>query len=352
MDGILIIDKPEGITSHDVVARCRRILRTKRIGHTGTLDPFATGVMVVLVGRATRLAQFLDRDAKEYEALVRFGFETDTGDRTGTPKDSAISDFRFQISKEDVEAVLPEFRGEIRQAPPMYSAKKVEGKKLYELARQGVEIERQPVKVKIYELELSESQDSSSKFQVPSSKFQVPRPKTQVPRPKSPDPSPKSEAIDSEPGTWNLELGTWNLGLGTWDLGLKVSCSAGTYIRVLAEDIGKKIGVGAHLAELRRTKAGKFAIERSVTLEELEKAAAENRLAEVLISMNEAVSHLAEVKLSAEEAAKIKNGVKLRRGAGEFEDGAVLRLTEEGNLLAIGFYRAAEKVVQPKLGLV
>jgi tRNA pseudouridine55 synthase len=249
----------------------------------------------------------LDKDAKEYLATVRFGFETDTGDRTGAPKGGAISDFGFQISNKDVEAVLPEFRGEIQQTPPMYSAKKVEGKKLYELARKGVEIERQPVKITNYELRIT-NYESERKIN--------------------------------------------DLGVETWDLGLKVACSAGTYIRVLAEDIGKKLGVGAHLAELRRTKAGKFAIERSVTLEELEKAVAENRLAEVLISMNEAVSHLAEVKLSADEAAKIKNGMKLKGEWGEFKDGEFLRLTEEGILLAIGFYRAAEKVVQPRLVLV
>ena len=322
MDGILIIDKPEGITSHDVVARCRRILRTKRIGHTGTLDPFATGVMVVLVGRATRLAQFLDKDAKEYVATVRFGFETDTGDRTGSRKSQASSP--KSISAEDAEAVLPDFRGEIWQTPPMYSAKKVEGKKLYELARKGIEIERQPVKITIYQLELIEPGVESR----------------------------KPEEKDLEHGTWNTEHGTPDPGLGTWDLGLKVSCSAGTYIRVLAEDIGRKLETDAHLAELRRTGAGKFGIEQSVTLEELEKIVAENRLAEVLISMNEAVSHLAEVKLSAEEAAKIKNGVRLKRASEEFKNGEFLRLTEDGNLLAIGFYSGTEKVVQPKLVLV
>ena len=144
-DGILIIDKPEGWTSHDVVGKTRKILRTKRIGHTGTLDPFATGVLVILVGKATRLAQFLDKDRKEYEAEIAFGFETDTGDRTGSSKFQVPSS-KF-LSVEDIGKVLPEFRGEIWQTPPMYSAKKVEGKKLYELARKGIEIERKPVKV-------------------------------------------------------------------------------------------------------------------------------------------------------------------------------------------------------------
>lgn len=315
IDGILIIDKPAGITSHDVVARCRRILKTKRIGHTGTLDPFATGVMVILVGKATRLAQFLDKDAKEYEALVRFGFETETGDRTGSPKSevpslkSQVSGSGLQVSSEAIEEVLPEFRGEILQIPPMYSAKKVEGKKLYELARKGIEIERKPVRVTIYDLQIT-NYDSTKKSN--------------------------------------------DLGLETHDLGLKVACSAGTYIRVLAEDIGKKLSVGAHLAELRRTKAGKFGIEKSVTLEKLEEivAAEENALAEVLISMSEAVSHLPQVKLSSAEAGKIKNGVKLKRNSDELKDGVFLRLTEDENLLAIGFYDEAEKTVQPKLVLV
>ena len=310
-DGILIIDKPAGITSHDVVARCRRILKTKRIGHTGTLDPFATGVMVVLVGKATRLAQFLDKDAKEYEATVRFGFETDTGDRTGKKKEEEKGrKGEREIIKEEIEMVLKDFRGEILQTPPMFSAKKVDGKKLYELARKGIEIERKPVKLNISQLELLELRVES------------------------------------------FESGETDSRLSTLDSRLLVACSAGTYIRVLAEDIGKKLKTGAHLAELRRTRAGKFGIEKSVTLEKLEETVAENKLSEVLISTNEAVSHLKEVKLSAEEVAKIKNGVKLKRVSDQLKDGEVLRLTEGGNLLGVGFYNKAEKTVQPKLVLV
>src|SRR4051812_20905546 len=135
MDGILIIDKPAGITSHDVVARVRRILTTRRVGHTGTLDPFATGVMVVLVGKATRLAQFLDKDEKEYVAALRLGFETDTGDARGNQK--AEPDSQKTIASKDIETVLPQFTGELIKTPPMYSAKKVAGKKLYEHARKG-----------------------------------------------------------------------------------------------------------------------------------------------------------------------------------------------------------------------
>src|SRR6476620_2667861 len=145
MDGLLIIDKPEGLTSHDVVARVRRILKTKRVGHTGTLDPFATGVLVLLIGKATRLAQFLDKDEKEYEAIIQFGYETDTGDRTGKPKTEDAPPRPGKIA--ELKKALPEVIGEIEQIPPMYSAKKIEGKKLYELARQGKKVERKPIKV-------------------------------------------------------------------------------------------------------------------------------------------------------------------------------------------------------------
>lgn len=314
MDGILIIDKPAGITSHDVVARCRRILRTKRIGHTGTLDPFATGVVVILVEKATRLAQFLDKDAKEYEAVARFGFETDTGDRTGELR---ITNYELRdVSIDEIEAVLPEFRGEILQTPPMYSAKKVEGKKLYELARKGIEIERKAVKVNIYELSSGLMENGKRKTE--------------------------NEAVKTE----SADLPA------TFDIKFKVVCSAGTYIRTLAEDIGKKIGIGAHLAELRRTKAGKFSIENAVTLGKLEEIVKENNLNEIFVSTNEAVSQLAEVSLSEEEIAKIKNGMALQKDLKNSKNNDFLRLTDGEKLLAIGFYNEAEKKVQPKMVLV
>src|SRR5215204_3741546 len=152
MDGILIIDKPAGRTSHDVVARARRLLREKRVGHTGTLDPFATGVLVLLVGRATRLAQFLSGAEKEYEATVRLGFATDTGDLTGERRGEA-TELAEARGRERIEPALRSLRGEIEQVPPMYSAKKVGGRKLYELARRGEEVERESVRVTIRELE-------------------------------------------------------------------------------------------------------------------------------------------------------------------------------------------------------
>src|SRR5450759_4443407 len=213
MDGMLIIDKPAGMTSHDVVAR---------VGHTGTLDPFATGVLVVLVGRATRLAQYLSGAEKEYEAVIRLGYATDTGDVTGARVEGDKSEFQAKaqspqsIREEDIETALASLRGEIEQTPPMYSAKKIAGRKLYELARRGEEVERKPVRVTVKEFE--------------------------------------AIAHDGDP------LLTANDD-GSRDLNVRVVCSAGTYIRALAEDFGKRLGVGAHVASLRRTRAGQFKIE-------------------------------------------------------------------------------------------
>lgn len=313
MDGILIIDKPAGITSHDVVARCRRILKIKRVGHTGTLDPFATGVVVILIGKATRLAQFLDKDAKEYEAVVRLGFETETGDRTGELR---ITNYELRaVTAAEIENVLKDFRGEIEQTPPMYSAKKVEGKKLYELARKGVEIERKPVNITIYELELIES--------------------------------------GQLPETSSNEQRTKDEGQRTKDFSLRVVCSAGTYIRALAEDIGRKLETGAHLAELRRTRAGKFDLSRAVTLDELEEIVAANKLGENLISMNEALAHLPEITLTDEEVRKTQNGLKLKFESAETGNNQAFRLIGESeNLVAVGFYNEAEKTIQPKVVLV
>src|SRR5262245_3766978 len=150
INGTLVIDKPAGMTSHDVVVQVRRIIGERRVGHTGTLDPFATGVLVVLIGKATRLLQFLSGVEKEYEAVIRFGYATDTGDATGQ-RVGGSQQTSQSLAAADIEAAMAESRGEIDQIPPMYSAKKVKGQKLYELARRGEQIERAPVKVTIYE---------------------------------------------------------------------------------------------------------------------------------------------------------------------------------------------------------
>jgi len=200
MDGVLIIDKPAGITSHDVVAIVRRTIGERRVGHTGTLDPFATGVLVVLVGRATRLAQFLSGAEKEYEAMIRLGYATDTGDATGERR---TTDFTTEaqrpteIRREEIEAALASLRGEIEQTPPMYSAKKIAGKKLYELARRGEEVERKAVRITVREF----------------------------------------EALPSESAVLKISDDS------TSDLAVRVVCSAGTYVRTLAESVGERLGV-------------------------------------------------------------------------------------------------------------
>lgn len=299
MDGILIIDKPAGITSHDVVARVRRILKTKKVGHTGTLDPFATGVMVVVVGKATRLAQFLDKDEKEYRAVMKLGFETDTGDGTGRPRIAERARQSEEVAEvlatADPAKILDGYRGEIEQVPPMYSAKKVEGKKLYELARRGEEVERRAVTVTISKLELLSR--------------------------------PAEDEIESV-----------------------VACSAGTYVRVLAEDIGRRLGVGAHLTELQRTRAGRFSLSRAVTLDEL---AEESDPASCLLPMESAVEHLASVSLNADRSAKTRGGLSTRIHDAQFADGQTIRiLDEKGSLIAIGVYDEAEISVRPKVVLV
>ncbi len=295
MDGILVIDKPEGITSHDVVARLRRILKTKKIGHTGTLDPFATGVMTVLVGKATRLAQFLDKDEKEYEAVIQFGWETDSGDRTGSPRSKVPSP--TSVAGGDLRQLLDLFRGEIEQTPPMYSAKKIEGKKLYELAREGKTVERKAVIVFISKLELIDD--------------------------------------DAEPRSEHRIL---------------VACSAGTYIRTLAEDIGRKIGVGAHLSELRRTRSGRFEISESIALNELaELPQPEERL----LPIETAVEHLANFTLREERIEKTRSGMSTRiSGDADFRTDEPIKMTSPaGELIAIGYFDPAEYCIRPKLVL-
>jgi tRNA pseudouridine55 synthase len=311
MNGILVIDKPAGFTSHDVVNKVRRILRTKSVGHTGTLDPFATGVLVILVGKATRLAQFLDKSEKEYLATVRFGFATDTGDLTGemTYAGTGVP----PMNLDELEAVLAKFRGEIQQKPPMYSAKKIEGKKLYELARKGIEIERKAVPVKISELEAVFDQNADlSKFQ--NGNF-------------------------------------YRYGEGSFELDIKVVCSAGTYIRVLAEDLGTEFKVGGHLSALRRTRAGFFEIRQAVTLDELEKLAAENEVEKVLVSPADALEHLSLLTLNKEQVQRIVNGMKVR--AENLKDNEFVRMCDEAkNLIAVGIFNEQEQSVQPRVVLV
>ena len=298
-DGILVIDKPADWTSHDVVAKVRKLMRTRRVGHTGTLDPFATGVLVVCLNRATRLAQFLTGDDKEYLATVRFGYATDTGDLTGNAT-GPVTDARH-LTAEMIEAMLAPLRGRIRQIPPMYSAKKVGGVKLYEMARRGEEIERAAIEVEIKKLELT-----------------------------------NGALLQAEDA-------------GCADFNLRVVCSSGTYIRALAEDIGRALGIGAHLTQLRRTRAGRCDLSRAVTLERLAELAEAGRTEAALISMTEALA-MPEVRLNAEEAARVAHGNTVRRAV-DYPAGTLLQLTDGQQLLAVAEYRADSRTLQPRVVL-
>ena len=311
MTGILIIDKPVGWTSHDVVARVRKLLGVRRVGHTGTLDPFATGVLVVLTGRATRLAQFMADAVKEYEATIRFGYATDTGDLTGTPRSTVSFHLPPSAWREgEVEAALQSLRGESQQVPPMYSAKKVEGRKLYEFARQGVEVERRPRPVIIHELEAQRQGSTLLQF--------------------------------------NDD--------GTCDIQVRVVCSAGTYIRVLAESIGERLGTGAHLASLRRTRAGAFHIKQAIDLDGLTEMIKANpaSVLRLLLSPDAGLVHLPSVNLTAAEACRAQHGMAIQVDqAVRWESNQQVRLHDEyGSLIGVGVYSAASNRLQPRVLLM
>ena len=237
--GVLIVNKSEGMTSHDVVNRIRRLYNTKRVGHTGTLDPMATGVLVVLVGRAAKAAEYLTADTKAYRATLRLGITTDTEDVTG----KTLTESDSLPSREKVDEAVQSFIGDIMQTPPMYSALKVGGKKLYELAREGVEIEREARPITIHSLSSTPTERDS-------------------------------------------------------DYILEVSCSSGTYIRTLCADIGAKLACGGAMATLCRTRAGDFDISNSHTLEELEAMSIDERLS-LLMPTVSLFSSLPEVRLPA-----------------------------------------------------
>lgn len=305
MDGVLVIDKPAGMTSHDVVARTRHILHERRVGHTGTLDPFATGVLVILLGKATRLAQFLSSVDKEYDAIIRLGYATDTGDRTGTPIPGP-PEKPGNFTEEEVETALQSLRGDIDQVPPMYSAKKVEGRKLYELARRGESIERKPVRVCIYD-------------------FAAIRPEGQLIKD-------------------NLD--------GTFDFHARVSCSSGTYVRTLAEDFGTRLYVGAHLAELRRTRVGDLEITQAITLDQLKLHFAEQSLGNVVLPLNAALSRLPFVHLTAEDVRRANHGRDVPVAEADWTDGENVKMCDaDEELIAVGQYDANAKRLHPRVVL-
>jgi tRNA pseudouridine55 synthase len=275
VDGVLVVDKPGGPTSHDVVDRVRRALRTRRVGHTGTLDPFATGVLPVCVGRATRLARFLSGGEKEYVATVRLGFATTTDDRTGEPLGAPVP---VDTTPEALAAALDGLMGSFDQVPPAFSAKHVGGRRLYELARRGVAVPRAATPVTVHAIRL--------------------------------------------------------LGREADTVEIAVRCSAGTYVRALARDLGERLGTGAHLTALRRTRSGPFDLSQSVSGDDLAGAV------ERMIPLARLLLHLPAVTVAAEGRRLVGHGREL--GPGDvvegFPEGPVERvrvLDESGALLAL-----------------
>lgn len=277
-NGFIVIDKPVGVTSHDVVSKVRRALNMKKVGHTGTLDPFATGVLPVAVGEGTKAIQFLDESEKEYRAVLRLGVATDTQDLTG--KVLAERDWSH-LKPADLERVARGFLGRQKQLPPMFSAIKQGGVPLYKLARKGVEVEREAREVEIFSL-------SFDWIRLPEACFTV-------------------------------------------------RCSRGTYVRTLANDLGEALNCGAHLLELRRTRSGLFAESGAVTLEELAEAVDKERL---IMPLDRALEHLKAVNLTEEGGRKVKNGVVPNQAGFEafpegLEAGEQVRLYQGESLAAV-----------------
>ncbi len=284
MEGILNLNKPSGLTSHDAVLQIRRLLGKEKVGHSGTLDPLASGVLPLCIGRGTRIARFISAGSKEYRTVARLGLETDTLDRSGRV---LVRHDAGQITAEQIEETLADFRGLIEQIPPMFSALKRNGQPLYKLARQGITVDRPPRRVQIYSLKL----------------------------------------IDFSPPYFTLEI----------------ECSSGTYVRSLLADIGKKLGCGAVLWELLRTRCGSFQLKDSLSLEEAKELAAQKQLPSALTSLNQTLTHLPRAVVNEAAVRLIQNGVSLsEKSLLEFplkpvEEGTLLRLlSPEHELLALG----------------
>jgi tRNA pseudouridine55 synthase len=283
--GVLPIDKPEGPTSHDVVAIARRALGERRIGHTGTLDPFATGLLLLCIGNATRIAEYLTALPKTYEATLRLGQTTDTDDLTGEV--IASNDALGDVDEDAVRAAFAAQMGTIRQIPPRYSAKKVAGRRMYESARAGDEVERTPVEVTISGIDV-----------------------TRIAPP---------------------------------EVDFTVDCSSGTYIRAIARDVGETLGIGAHLTALRRTRIGVFDVRAAIGLDDLADRAAVQR---ILLAPAAALAHLPAVVLGDDAVAAIGNGRAVDAPTDLAAAGPIRLMSEGGALLAIAERRA--DTLQPR----
>ncbi len=289
MTGVLILDKPADFTSFDAVAVCRRLCHERKIGHTGTLDPMATGVLPLLLGKATRAASLLEDTDKEYEAGFRLGLSTDTEDSTGKVLETSDT----PVSRELLESLLPRFRGEIMQVPPMYSAVSKDGKRLYELARKGIEVERDARPVTIFKLELTEYHEETREGK------------------------------------------------------LTVSCSKGTYIRTLIADLAKAAGSLGVMTALRRTKACGFTLADAITLDEAKALSEAGTLEEKLRPVESLFVHLPAITVSGAQAARFGNGGQLdlkRIPAFRKQnppDGEIVRVRgEKGEFLGLGQVQA------------
>ena len=275
MNGIIIVDKPPEWTSHDVVAKLRGALKMKRVGHGGTLDPMATGVLPIFVGRATRAAQFCESADKEYIAGLKLGIVTDTQDTTG----KVLSECQSTASESELQNTISNFLGAQKQIPPMYSAIKQNGKKLYELARQGIEVERPSRDIFISEIELLSGSHSVIAAEPVLNLIQ-----------KDQSPAEKGSIEGS-------------------DFLLRVACSKGTYIRTLCHDIGAALGCGGVMSSLRRTAAGVFKIENAVSLEQILNHISENEYEKFLLPTDSIFSIFQALTLSEQDTKKCKNGV-------------------------------------------
>lgn len=286
MNGVLIVDKPQQFTSFDVVAVVRKLSGQRKIGHTGTLDPNATGVLALLLGNATKAQDIVPNHDKSYVADFRLGMTTDTLDIWGEVKTSK----QTSVKREELEKILPEFKGEIEQIPPMFSAVSVGGQRLYDLARKGVEVERKSRKVRIYSLEL--------------------------------------EGFDEK-----TQSGT-----------LSVSCSKGTYIRTLIDDIGQRLEAGAVMTGLRRTEACGFSLNQALTLDEVKKLAADGMLEEKLQSTESLFESYPRVFLTEAQARRFKNGgeiscLRTKLAEENLSGGEVFRVCSGKTFLGLGKIR-------------
>lgn len=273
MNGIILVDKPQNWTSHDVVAKLRGVLHERRIGHSGTLDPLATGLLVVFVGRATRAVEFAEADSKEYLAGLRLGVSTDTQDITG----NIVAESAALPDEAALREALGRFIGDIEQIPPMYSAIKIGGKKLYELARRGESVERAPRKITVSAIDIA--------------------------------------------------------GRDGDDYILNISCSKGTYVRTLCSDIGEALGCGACMSSLRRTRAGVFSVDDAHSLADIEAAVREGRLSDIILPVDTLFASFPKLTVSQSATKRLKNGNIIKISA---EDGEYKVYSDSDEFLLLG----------------